>query len=265
MDDLIARYTDADEDSRLTRQYIAKMEYDTTMYLLRDYLQPGQKVCELGAATGRYSLSFADMGCNVTSVELVPDQVNILTQKAKAQGKPLTIHQGSACSVPFIEDSSQDLCVVLGPLYHLKTERERQQVIEEAQRILKPGGVVALAYIPRFFVAGLFAKVFPELVTPEVMTELTEAGTVSSVNANRFFRVGYFSMPEEMEALLAHGEFSLLRHSATDGIGRLISEGVNHFSPEQYQSWLNYHLATCDEPTLLGASNHGLVIGKKPQ
>ncbi|CAE6915909.1 hypothetical protein ACOMICROBIO_NCLOACGD_02438 [Vibrio sp. B1ASS3] len=31
MDELIAQYTGADEDSRLTRQNITKIEFDTTM------------------------------------------------------------------------------------------------------------------------------------------------------------------------------------------------------------------------------------------
>jgi len=83
MQELIDQYTDADEDSRLTRQYIAQMEFDTTMDVLKAYLAPKVKVIELGAATGRYSLNFAKMGCDTTAIELAPDQVNILKSKAK--------------------------------------------------------------------------------------------------------------------------------------------------------------------------------------
>ena len=38
MQELIDQYTDADEDSRLTRQFITQMEFDTTMYTLKEYL-----------------------------------------------------------------------------------------------------------------------------------------------------------------------------------------------------------------------------------
>ena len=34
MNELIAQYTGADENSRLTRQNITKIEFDTTMHLL---------------------------------------------------------------------------------------------------------------------------------------------------------------------------------------------------------------------------------------
>ncbi|MCW8330170.1 methyltransferase domain-containing protein [Photobacterium sp. SDRW27] len=263
MQELIDQYTDADEDERLTRQFITQMEFDTTMHVLKEYLVPGAKVVEQGAATGRYSLHFAKMGCKTTAVELVPDQVSILRSKVKEQGLALSIYEGNACSVPFIESHSQDLCVILGPLYHLQTQEQRNQAISEANRILKPGGILAVAYISRYFVAGMFAQQFPQLVTPKVLSTLSESGLVPSKLADSFFNVGYFATPSEMEKLVSEHGFTKLRHVATDGFGRYIASGVNHFSPEQYASWLAYHLKTCDEPSLLGSSNHGLVIAKK--
>lgn len=263
MEALIAQYTSANEDSRLTRQYITQMEFDTTMHTLQGLITSGTKVCELGAATGRYSLTFAKQGCEVTAVELVPEQVEILKQNAESQSLTLNVYQGNACDVPFIASESQDLCVVLGPLYHLQSSNEREQAIREAKRILKPGGTLAVAYISRYFVAGMFAQKFPELMTPDVLSELRTQGTVSSPKADSFFNVGYFSTPEEMENLLTDQEMEISHHVATDGIGRYISDGVNQFTPSQYQTWLNYHLATCAEPSVLGSSNHGLVLAIK--
>jgi len=263
MQEVIAQYTGADEDSRLTRQFIAQMEFDTTMDALKAYLVPKAKVIELGAATGRYSLNFAKMGCDTTAVELAPDQINILKNKAKEQDLALSIYEGNACSVPFIESNSHDLCVILGPIYHLQTQEQRDQAIAEAYRILKPSGVLAVAYISRYFVAGMFAQQFPQLVTPKVLSILLESGLVPSQLADSFFNVGYFATPAEVESLVSERSFTILRHVATDGFNRYISSGVNNFTPEQYKTWLSYHLKTCDEPSLLGSSNHGLLIAKK--
>ncbi|USD64281.1 class I SAM-dependent methyltransferase [Vibrio sp. SCSIO 43136] len=262
MEDVIAQYTGADEDSRLTRQYIAQLEYDTTMHKLATYLTVGTKVCEVGAATGRYSLAFDELGCEVTAVELAPEQVEMLRSKALEQQRCLLIYQGNACDLSFIESGSQDVCVILGPLYHLKTSQERVQAITEAKRILKSGGILAVAYISRFFVAGLFAHKFPHLMTPAVLNELHQSGTVSDPTAPDFFNVGYFSSPTEIETLLAKQGLSIISHSATDSFNRYIATGVNNFSPSQYQTWLDYHLQCCDEPSLLGASNHGLVVSQ---
>ena len=262
MEELIAQYTGADEDSRLTRQYITQLEFDTTMHKLTPYLAEGLRVSEIGAATGRYSLTFAKMGCDVTAVELAPDQVDILRSKSKEQQLSLNIYEGNACSVPYIPNGSQDVVAILGPLYHLQSVQERTQAIAEAKRILKPNGVLAVAYISRYFVAGMFAQQFPHLVTPEVLSELNLQGTVSSSKADSFFQVGYFATPVEIEELVEKGGFELMSHTATDGFGRYISHGVNNFSSSQYQTWLQHHLDVCDEPTLLGSSNHGLVIAR---
>lgn len=156
------------------------------MHLMTPYLQTPKRVCELGAATGRYSLTFAGDGHAVTAVELVPQQIKIMRDKAQMLGLELDIHEGNACEVPFIESNSQDICVVLGPLYHLKQKSEREQVISEAKRILKPGGVLAVAYISRFFVAGMFAQKFPNLISARVLEELHRYGTVSHPDWPRF-------------------------------------------------------------------------------
>ncbi|RKF18765.1 class I SAM-dependent methyltransferase [Alginatibacterium sediminis] len=263
MQELIDQYTGVDEDGRLTRQLITQMEFDTTMHVLSEYLAAGTKVTEQGAATGRYSLKFASMGCDTTAVELAPEQVSILKRKANEQGLQLDIYEGNACSVPFVESNSQDVCVILGPLYHLQTQMQRDQAIREAHRILKPDGIIAVAYISRFFVAGMFAQQSAQLITPDVLSTLLETGLVPSKLADSFFNVGYFATPAEMESLVGKHGFTKLRHVSTDGFGRYISFGVNNFTQAQYQTWLNYHLKTCDEPSLLGSSNHGLMLAKK--
>ncbi|KEQ16903.1 hypothetical protein [Endozoicomonas numazuensis] len=54
MDDLIAHYTDTDEDLRLIRQNIARMEFDTTIHLMEKYIPQGTQITEVGAATGSF-------------------------------------------------------------------------------------------------------------------------------------------------------------------------------------------------------------------
>ncbi|WP_062267817.1 class I SAM-dependent methyltransferase [Endozoicomonas arenosclerae] len=263
MSDLIEQYTNADEDLRLVRQNITRLEFDTTLHLMEKYIQPGSVLTEVGAATGRYSLHYAAQGNHVTAVELAPDQVEIISRKAREQQIDLRVCEGSAVDLSFIDSESQDIVLILGPLYHLQELSELQQAMEEAFRVLKPGGIVAVAYISRHFVAGLFAQHFPELITPEVLNELSAQGCVSHEKADRFFRVGYFCKPEEIEHLVTDNGFELLEHAATDGYGRYIRQSVNEFDEATYQNWLQYHFSTCREPSLLGSSNHGLVIARK--
>jgi SAM-dependent methyltransferase len=256
-------YAQFDEEKRLLSQNITRIEFDTTIEVLKPYLDSVSHITELGAATGRYSLYYSQKGHNVTAVELVPELVRQLTDNAKVQSLTLGIYEANATNISFISDSSQDAVLILGPLYHIQSERQREAVLKEAHRILKPNGIVAIAYISRFFVCGLLAKMSGCLITPEVLSELKENGLVTSPDADVFFRTGYFAQPSEIETLADKSGFSVEEHIATDGFVRFIGQEVNHLSEEQYQVWLSYHLSTCAEPSLLGSSNHGLVIARK--
>ncbi|CAM3587774.1 bifunctional 3-demethylubiquinone-9 3-methyltransferase/ 2-octaprenyl-6-hydroxy phenol methylase [Vibrio aerogenes CECT 7868] len=265
-------YASFDEDQRLTRQHITRIEFDTTQYVLAPYVQPdssqrdsGQpkSLTEFGAATGRYALFYAQQGLDVTAVELVPELVSQLRKNAADAKAELNIHQANATDVSFIADASQDVVLILGPLYHIQQASDRESVMREAYRILKPGGVVAIAYISRFFVAGLLAKMSASLVTPEILSELRETGLVTTPEVYRFFRTGYFATPQEIEDLATQSGFHIKDHLATDGCVRYIGQQVNELSETQYQAWLKYHLSTCREPSLFGTSNHGLVIAGK--
>jgi len=262
-DDLLRHYAAADEDRRLTRQNITRIEFDTTIHCLSKYVARAKNLTELGAGTGRYALHYAQQGVDVTAVELVPELAKIMRSKADEAKVRLSIHEANAVAVPFIPDRSQDLVLILGPLYHLQDQEDRFAVVSEAARILKNEGIVAIAYISRYFIAGHLAQTAPELVTPAVLKQLNETGLVTDDKADTFLRTGYFATPREMEDLATKFGFIVTEHIATDGFSRYMGTAVNAFDEEKYQDWLRYHLSTCHEPSLLGSSNHGLVIAKK--
>lgn len=55
-------YEHYDEDGRLVHNRCGQIEYATTMKYIRRYLQTQGKVLEVGAGTGRYSLTLAREG-----------------------------------------------------------------------------------------------------------------------------------------------------------------------------------------------------------
>ena len=256
-------YSKFDEEQRLLSQNITRVEFDTTVNKLNPYIHVGAKLTELGAATGRYSLYYAQKELEVTAVELVPELVSQLVANSNSKSIDLQVHESDATDVGFIPGNSQDIVLILGPLYHIQSKPDREKVLAEAQRILKVGGIVAIAYISRFFIAGLLAKMSDQLVSADTLSELYETGIVSTPHVDQFFRTAYFATPTEIEELTAQFHFKIENHIATDGFVRYIGDSINALSESQYQYWLHHHLKTCAEPSLLGSSNHGLVIAKK--
>ena len=61
-------YDDYDEDSRLIKDNSHSIEFITTTTYLDKFISKGEKVLEVGAATGRYSFYFAENGGDVTAL-----------------------------------------------------------------------------------------------------------------------------------------------------------------------------------------------------
>ncbi|WP_242838669.1 class I SAM-dependent methyltransferase [Lachnobacterium bovis] len=84
------------------------------MNYIHRYADKKSKVLEIGAGTGRYSITLAKEGMDVTAVELVDKNLEILREKSKGIGNIKSI-QGDATKLDTLEDNCFDLTLVFGP------------------------------------------------------------------------------------------------------------------------------------------------------
>jgi len=73
----------------------------------------------------------------------------------------------------------------------------------------------------------------------------------------------YYSSKEEMEFLYQSHRLSVTDHFAQDGLAPLLHEKVDSWNKENFKIWCDYHYSICREPSVLGSSNHVVIIGKK--
>lgn len=59
------------EDERLTKDKMHYIEFITTTTYIDKYIKPNDRILEIGAGTGAYSLYYANKGYQVDAVELV--------------------------------------------------------------------------------------------------------------------------------------------------------------------------------------------------
>ena len=145
--DIINRFYDgSDEDERLSRSRHGQLEYFTTMHYIHKMLPDNGSIIELGAGTGRYSVALAREGYTVTAVELAERNYELLLKNGKGI-KNLRICRGDALDLSRFEDSSFDLTLVFGPLYHLYNPDDQNTALREAVRVTKPGGMIMVAFL----------------------------------------------------------------------------------------------------------------------
>lgn len=55
----------------------------------------------------------------------------------------------------------------------------------------------------------------------------------------------------------------IMDHLATDGQSIAFQSVVNILDEKAFSVWMNYHRLICRERSILGSSNHGLIIARK--
>lgn len=257
---LIDFYNNYDEDCRLTLKH-GTVEFLTTMRYIEKYLKPGNHVLEIGAGTGRYSHTLARQGYVVDAVELIEHNIEIF-QKNTLETENISIIQGNALDLSSFPDNQYDVTLLLGPLYHLYNEEDKQQAIREAIRVTKQGGIIFAAYVisdgcllDEGFNRGNIS------VSEYVKNGLLDVETFAAKSEPK----DLFELvrKEDIDDLMSIFPVTRLHYVATDGCSLFMREAIESMNDETFQLYLNYHFATCERKDLLGITSHAVDIFRK--
>lgn len=240
------------EDTRLNRNQAARIEFLTTVRYIEKYLKAGDKILDIGAGAGEYSLYFAKNGYEVSALELADNNIRAFRKKITPDLN-IDLVQGNALDLSRYEDNSFDIVLLFGPLYHLRSEKDRAQCIREAKRVCKKDGTLFFAYINNDMV------ILTELCyNKEYLKENTYDHETFKVEDFPFV---FFTVDQCREMLTGNG-IKLLHEVATDGVSEMIEDRINELDEQSYNQFLRYHFYTCEKPEMLGHSNHLLFVGK---
>ena len=260
---LIDYYSNYNEGGRLDSRHNS-VEFLTTVRYIDKYLKPGDKILEIGAATGRYSHYFARRGFAVNAVDLVEHNIEIFKQNTQSN-ESVTIIQGNAMDLSGFAENTYDITLILGPLYHLYNQKDKRQALSEAIRVTKPSGVIFAAHIisdscvmhtgfmtGRIDVADYIEKghIDPETFEahsgPELIFEVVRK--------------------EHIDELISAFPVTRLHYVAVDGYAGYVEsmrEALSKMDDAQFELYLKYHFATCERDDLAGVTTHALDILRK--
>lgn len=257
---IVDYYNHQDEDNRLITRH-GQVEFLTTMRYIEKYLYPGARVIEIGAATGRYSHAIAKQGYMVDAVELVPYNIEIF-QKNTIPGETVTIQQGDARNLSMFADNTYDSTLLLGPLYHLYTLKDKQQVIGEALRVTKPGGIVSAAYC--LSDATIIEMGFKQKSLS--ITEYMRLGKIDPVTWKTHSEpedIFELIRCEDIDEIMRPFTVTRLHLISTDLYTNHMRDIVDSMDDETFAIYLNYHFAVCERQDMIGLSHHCLDVFKK--
>ena len=257
MDIISDFYTRYDEDGRLERSRHGQLEFYVTMNYIRRYASKGDKILEVGAGTGRYSLALAKEGMDVTAVELVEKNLEILRENGRNL-KNISSYQGDATDLSRFPDDSFDVTLLFGPMYHLYEKDEVNRAIDEAVRVTKPGGVLMFAFISVF--AIMYANYFYGRWKEGLEENFTSDYKIRHFKEQIF--TGYDVA--EFEELFTKKPVERLTTAGVDGLLEPIEGRPDFFlTDDDFESLAKWYLNFSEKRELLGNTNHLLYICRK--
>lgn len=250
-------YNQIEEDVRLSRSRQGQMEYITTMNYIHRFAKKKSKILEIGAGTGRYSIALAKEGYDVTAVELVERNLEVL-KKNSVGLENIQAFQEDALDLNRFDTDTYDVTLVFGPLYHIYEENEVHKAIDEAIRVTKKDGVILFAFLSAY--AIMYDDYFQNNFVDGVKLNFTEDYRTKHFEEQLF--TGYDIV--EFEQLFKKKDVEYITTVAADSVLEL-AEGRADFGMTEadFEAFAKYHLAICEKREMLGCSSHLLYICRK--
>ena len=256
--DVVAHYESSVEENRLSAG-LAALELVRTQEILRRHLPgPPAQVLDVGGGTGVHADWLLAEGYGVHLLDVTPRHVGQALRVLGNRGLTADVADARRLSIP---DDRFDVVPVLGPLYHLQELTDRLRVLEEARRVVRPHGLVAVAAISRFASRGyLFDPEFRDIV----QRDLADGRHTNPRHRPHWFTTAFFHRPQQLANEIASAGLVL-----TEVVG---VEGLAGWLPHLEQRWANE--ADRDvilsaarlveaEPALLGLSGHLLAVARR--
>lgn len=249
-------YNKYDEEGRLLRK--SRMpEYLNTMKYIEKYLSPNAKIIEIGAGTGRYSIALAEMGYDVTSVELVPHNIEIMKKKVKPHHN-IKIYEGNACDLSAFKSDTYDIVLLLGPMYHLFTDEDKHRALSEAIRIAKTNGIIYASYcnndtsMYKFFYTNRVLKYLEKGLIKE------DYHTVSSPE-----EIFELYRKSDIDELMKKHNVTRLHFVGVDMLSYLYDDTFDNLSDREFEEYMKFLSNLCEREDCVGLSIHMLDVFKK--
>lgn len=243
-----------------------RTEFAVTKRALSEFLPPSASVLDCGGGPGRYSLFLASRGHRVTLLDLSAENLALARAKALEQGLELCgyVH-ASATDLGMFGNATFDAVLLMGPLYHLLLEDDRARCLAEARRVLKPNGLLFATFITRYAAFRDLAKNDPERLVQDgrIAKALFEEGVVTFEGQDDPpFTDFYTVRPVEVAPMMEKAGFETLSLLAQEGLVSMLEEKVNLLEGEAWQAWVDLNYRCASDPSIHGAAEHLLYIGR---
>jgi SAM-dependent methyltransferase len=242
------------------------VELAVTLRWLGRISRKGDVVAEIGVGGGHYTEFLARRGCTLHLIDISTRLLDAVEGKLQGAGFGASIagrHQLSGTNLEGLDPETFDLVLLMGPLYHLQTLADRQNCVQEARRILKPGGALFATGINRLaYLRDLLRMKFgPVTDRLNFHQHYLRDGNLDPEHAPP---LGYGHLTSTSEFLkLFEDQFEKMAFVGVESFTAAWQHFFGGLSGGEKEAWLDLVEDTNQTPEGLGQSDHFLYVGRK--
>ena len=252
------------EWERLCSTPITRVEHLITLHCLERYLPGKGLVLDAGSGPGRYAIHLARLGYRVVAFDLVHEMLEFARDKlANVEGgaQAMCLAEGNIASLPYTDGVFDSVISLGAPLSHIIDLKVRTSAVGEMARVVKPGGMVLITGLTRLagYRSCVYWPCWP-LFDQKMDEKVRASGIVRGSHTWYTFAVG------ELEELVRDGGLEIVDRVGCEGLAAHLP--IEHLEqletdPKRGAFWQGLLRETCNEPTIIGISNHLLVVARK--
>ena len=261
-------YTDhiRKEWRRLVQDAYHRLEFQTTLHFLEKHLPATGLILDAGGGPGRYTIELATRGYEVVLLDMTPANLEFAMRqikRAKVQSKIVDVAEGSIVNLSQFADNTFDATLCLGgPLSHILDPHHRDRAISELIRVTKTGAPLFVSVMGRLSLLVVELTLFQHEIEMPHFIQIHDQG---SYTGDYGFTACHFFLPEELRAAFGNRGVTIVEMVGLEGISSHHPKKVNQLAKDEirWKTWLETHYRTCTHPSVVGMSEHIMIICKK--
>ena len=269
----VRRYYDATiahETQRLGENAYRRLEYDMTLRTIVRHVPGGARILDVGGGPGTYLEPLAGRGFDPWLCDLSDANVAVARDRATALGLSdvaQRVRQSDATNLKHYPRASFDAALALGPFYHLIEDTARSRALSEIVRVVKPGGTIVFAVLPRlhplrYLLREANAEAF-DILNVLDWDALLATGRFENQG---FFTDAYLTDLAEFRAMLSRARCRVIDTLSAESFCAFMDVPLCEWAPsgEKYARLLDLVDKTARYPEQIASAEHVLVVARTP-
>jgi SAM-dependent methyltransferase len=257
------------EWERFERGPTNRVNFHVHRRLLEEYIKPGDRVLDVGAGPGRFTIELARLGATVHVGDLSPTQLELNREKVTEAGYESAVVAREIMDIvdlSALADGKFDAVVCFGgPLSYLFDRAG--EAVDELLRVTRPGGYLLVSVMSLFGTLRLFFDGVLDLIDRHGlqagMEDIMASGDLPG-NINDGHPMHLYRSTELRNLLLQYGA-EVIAMSASNFLSPGHDQALTAVmdQPEVWDAVLRAEVEACRQPGALDGGTHLIAVGRK--